>query len=615
MTDDMETQKESKSTDLAAYLFHQGTNYRSSEYMGVHRADGKYTFRVFAPRATAVYVVGSFNDWGDSLPMSRITENGVWEAILPEGTFGEGTLYKFKLFTPRGVLYKADPYARRAGLPPETASIYTEMGNFPWQDSGWMSYRHRTMMPQKQRSHPMNIYELHLGSWRRHEDGRPYTYAETARELVPYVKQMGYTHVQLMPVMEHPDESSLGYRVTSYYAPTARYGSPQDFMAFVDALHAAGVGVILDFAVSNIPRDAHGLCTFDGLPLYEQASDDPTSCPFDLTRREVQCFLISCVGFWAETYHIDGFYMDAGGSERATSREFLRRLNTMMNTRYPDVLMIAAGAGATGGLTTFSDGGPGFSMRDNVGFTNDVLQYHATAPERRCDLHKNVTFSLVYSFRERYLLPILHNAVAVGQRSLLDRMPGGYTEKFAGCRALLGYMMTHPGKKLLFMGCEIGQFREWSHREPIEWFLLDFEQHAAFQQYVAELNHLYLSTPALFAIDDSWDGFRWIDADNASQSVLSYRRIDSRGREVVVVVNFADKTYENYCIGVPDPGIYEELFNSDARQFGGGGRVNSAPIRTRPERMHHLPDTLSFKLPPLSMLVFRCCRKQPRVRK
>lgn len=617
----MEIRKETKNTDLAAYLFHQGTNYRSQDYMGVHRVDKGFTFRVFAPRATAAYVVGSFNGWEDSLPMSRATENGVWEATLTGESFGEGTLYKFKLITPQGVRYKADPYARRTGKPPETASVYTDTASYVWQDEGWMSYRHRMMTPQKQRSHPLNVYELHLGSWKRHGDGRPYTYTETARELVPYVKQMGYTHVQLLPVMEHPDEASMGYRVTAYYAPSARYGTPQDFMAFVDALHSAGVGVILDFAASRIPRDAHGLFEFDGSPLYEQASTgdsssaDPASRAFDLSRREVQCFLISCVGFWAETYHIDGFYVDAGNSGKAISYDFLRRLNTMMTTRYPEVMMIAGGSDVLTGLTSFADGGPGFSMRCNAGFTNDVLQYHATAPERRRMLHKNVTFSLMYSFRERYLLPISHNEVMAGQRSLLDRMPGEYLKKFAGCRALLGYMMTHPGKKLLFMGCEIGQFREWSWREPVEWFLLDYDQHAALQQYVAELNHLYLSTPALFEIDDSWDGFRWIDADNAAQSVLSYRRIDSRGREVVVVVNFADKTYENYCVGVPDPGIYEEIFNSDARQFGGEGRVNATPIRTRPERMHRLPDTLSFTLPPLSVLVFRCRRKQPRVRK
>ena len=610
-------QKETKNTDLAAYLFHQGTNYRSADYMGVHRTDREYTFRVFAPRATAVYAVGSFNDWEDTLPMTRITENGVWEATLRDGLFGEGSLYKFKLVTPNGICYKADPYARRTGDPPETASVYTETESYVWHDEGWMSYRRRTMMPQKQRNHPINVYEIHLGSWKRHADGRPYTYSETARELIPYVKQMGYTHIQLLPVMEHPDEASMGYRVTSYYAPTARYGTPQDFMAFVDAMHGAGVGVILDFAASRIPRDAHGLCAFDGLPLYEKDTEqqDSDSLAFDLHRREVQCFLISCIGFWAETYHIDGFYVDAGDPEKTPSYTFLRSLNTMMSARWPDVMMIAGGSGELTGLTSFADGGPGFSMRWNAGFANDVLQYHAAAPDTRRSLHKNVTFSLMYSFRERYMLPISHDEVMMGRRSLLDRMPGGYLEKFAGCRALLGYMMTHPGKKLLFMGCEIGQFREWSWREPIEWFLLDYEQHAALQQYVAELNHLYLSTPALFEIDDSWEGFRWIDADNAKQSILSYRRIDSRGREVVVVINFSGKTYENYCVGVPDPGIYEEIMNSDARRFGGEGRVNENPIRTRPERLHNLPDTLSFILPPLSTVVFRCRRKQPRVRK
>jgi 1,4-alpha-glucan branching enzyme len=614
----MEMQKESKNTDLAAYLFHQGTNYRSQDYMGVHRAAEGYTFRVFAPHATAVYVIGAFNRWEDTLPMTRITENGVWEACLDADRFGEGELYKFKLVTPHGVCYKADPYARRTGTPPETASVYTDTSAYVWQDEGWMSYRHRAMAPAKQWTHPINIYELHLGSWMRHADGQPYTYTETARELIPYVKQMGYTHIQLMPIMEHPSDASMGYCVTSFFAPTARYGTPQDFMAFVDALHAAGVGVILDFATSRIPQDAHGLFEFDGEPLYEQpaaARAQQASLGLDFSRREVQCLWISCIGFWAETYHIDGFYVDAGLPGKGESQEFWRRINTMMSVRHADVLMIAGGVSEATGLTSHANNGPGFSMRTNDGFANDVLQYHAISPSLRANFHKNVTFSLMYTFREHYLLPISHNAVTAGQRSLLDRVPGDYLSKFAASRALLGYMMTHPGKKLMFMGCEIGQFREWNWREPIEWFLLEYDQHAAHQRYVAELNHLYLSTPALYEIDDSWKGFRWIDADNAEQSVLSYRRIDSRGREVIVVVNFADRSYENYSIGVPDPGVYEEIFNSDAIRFGGEGRVNDAPIRTRPERLHQLPDTLNFTLPPLSVLVFRCRRRQPRVRK
>ena len=617
----MEMQKETRNTDLAAYLFHQGTNYRSQDYMGVHRTEEGYTFRVFAPHATGAYVVGTFNNWDDTLPMTRVTENGVWEASLAKGLLREGTLYKFKLETPQGVKYKADPYARRTGKPPETASVYTELEDFVWHDEGWMSYRRRSMMPQKLRSRPINVYELHIGSWKRHGDGRPYSYEETARELIPYVKQMGYTHIQLLPIMEHPDEGSWGYRVTGYFAPTARYGTPKDFMAFVDAMHAAGVGVILDFAASRFPKDPHGLFEFDGQPLYEKDGEDrtvtydPGARRFDLTRREVQCFLISCAGFWADTYHIDGVYIDASLADRTESMEFFRRLNTMMNTRCPDVMMIAGASGEKPTLTTFADGGPGFSMKWSMGWTNDVLAYHATDPARRGDNHKNVTFSLMYSFRERHMLPISHNEVVHGKKSLLDRMPGDYLQKFAGCRALLGYMMTHPGKKLLFMGSEIGQFREWTHQDQVEWFLLDYDQHAAMQQYVAELNHLYLGTPALHEVDDSWEGFRWIDADNAEQSVLSYRRIDTRGREVVVVVNFGTEAYENYCIGVPDPGVYEEIFNSDDLRFGGGGRVNAAPIRTRPEHLHNLPDTLSFHLPPLSVIVFRCRRKQPRIRK
>ncbi|MBQ7322298.1 MAG: 1,4-alpha-glucan branching protein GlgB [Clostridia bacterium] len=626
----MEYLYERKNTDLAAYLFHEGTNYRAQDYMGAHRMENGYVFRVWAPHATAVYVVGSFNEWGDTVPMTRTTEGGIWTATVPPRGFGEGSLYKFKLITPAGVRYKADPYARRTGRPPETASVYTETESYLWHDGGWMAYRKRAVSPTRMRSHPMNVYELHLGSWKRHEDGSVYTYEETARELIPYVKQMGYTHVELLPVTEHPCDSSRGYQVTGYFAPTARFGTPQDFMAFVDAMHGAGIGVILDWVPAHFAKDAHGLIEFDGQPLYEY--DTPERMEFGawgtrrfaIGRREVECFLISSAGFWADTYHIDGIRVDAvsamlgadtdgkGASPEAVA--FFRKLNTMMSTRFPDVMTIAEASGEHGKVTSFADGGLGFTMQWNMGWMNDTLSYVALPFAARGEHHRKITFSMMYSFREQYMLPVSHDEVERGKRSLLDRMPGDYWQKFAGCRALLGYMMTHPGKKLLFMGCEIGQFREWRHDDQVEWFLTDYDQHAALQQYVAELNHLYLQTPALHEIDDSWAGFRWIDPDNGEQSVLSYRRIDGKGRELVVVINFTPRAYENYCVGVPDAGVYEEIFNSDDRRFGGGGVTNTAPIRTRPERLHGLPDTLNFRLPPLGMAIFRCRRKQPRIK-
>jgi len=306
-------------------------------------------------------------------------------------------------------------------------------------------------------------------------------------------------------------------------------------------------------------------------------------------------------------------YADAEtAAPRPEGVAFCRKLNTMMSTRFPDVMTIADASGSAANVTAFADGGLGFTMNLNKGWTNDVLSYHATPPESRSAHHRDLTFSLMYAFREHYMLPISHSEVSQGKRSLLDKMPGDYWQKFAACRALLGYMMTHPGKKMLFMGCEIGEFREWSCREPLEWFLLDYDQHAALQQYVAELNHLYLKTPALHESDDSWSGFRWIDADNSRQSVLSFRRIDARGREVIVVINFTPAAYENYCVGVPDAGVYEEIFNSDDPRFGGSGVINEGTLRTRPERLHNLPDTLNFRLPPLGVAIFRCRRKQPR---
>lgn len=635
----MKNTTEYKNTDLAAYLFHEGTNYRAQDYLGAHQTEDGYVFRVWAPNATGAWVVGAFNNWEDTVPMTRTTEGGIWEAELSHGSFGEGSLYKFKLETKNGLRYKADPYARRAGLPPETASVFTALGDYEWHDEGWLKYRRRTMSPQKASSRPLNVYEVHLGSWKRHEDGSFYTYEETARELIPYVKQMGYTHVELLPVMEHPYDGSWGYQVTGYFAPTARYGTPQEFMAFVDNMHEAGIGVILDWVPAHFPKDAHGLYEFDGQPLYENQGWDRmehsgwgTRC-FDIGRNEVECFLISSATFWAETYHIDGIRVDAvasmlyldfdrmpgewvpnayGDNRSLEAIAFFRKFNSVMRERFPDVLTIAEESGDYGNLTSFADGGLGFSMKWNMGWMNDALAYSALDPVYRKYHHDKVTFSLMYAFHEKYMLPISHDEVVHGKKSLLDKMPGDYWQKFAGCRAFLGYMMTHPGKKLLFMGCEIGQFREWAYEDQVEWFLLDYDAHAAMQQYVAELNHLYLSTPALYEIDDSWDGFRWIDADNSEQSVITYRRIDKKGREIMVIVNFTPMARENYAIGVPDPGVYEEIFNSDDVRFGGSGVVNTGPLRTRPQPMHGLPDSLSFRLPPLAVTMFRCKRRQPR---
>ncbi len=624
--------------EMGAYLFHQGTNYRAFEYLGVHRTKEGFVCRVWAPHATEVFIVGDFNGWQDTDPLFRVTDGGVFEGVLSAERFGAGCVYKFKLLTPNGERYKADPYGFSCEKPPATASVFYDLEGYAWRDAGWMRHRAATMgkAPYEQ---PINIYELHLGSFRRHEDGSYFTYAETARELAPYLKQMGYTHVELLPVMEHPFDGSWGYQVCGYYAPTARYGTPHDFMAFVDSMHEAGIGVILDWVPAHFPKDAHGLYEFDGQPLYEYQGRDRmehrgwgTRC-FDVGREEVQCFLVSNATFWAEKYHIDGLRVDAvasmlyldydrepsewvpniyGDNRSLEAIAFFRKLNSHMRGLFPDVLMIAEESTSFGGLTTLENGGLGFSMKWNMGWMNDTLSYAETDPLFRKYKHSNTTFSLTYAFGERYVLPISHDEVVHGKKSFLDRMPGSYEEKFAGARAFLAYMMTHPGKKLLFMGSEIGQFREWDYENEIEWFLLGYEKHAQMQHYTAALNHFYLSHPPLYQQDDSWQGFAWLDADNADQSVLSYRRIDKRGRELVVILNLTPVTREGFRQGLPQRGIWREAFNSDAAEFGGTGLLSGDLIRTEDIPMHRAEQSAVLTLPPLSALILECHRRIPK---
>ncbi len=625
-----------QTADLAAYLFHQGTNFQSYRYLGVHRTESGYVFRVFAPNAHAAYVVGDFNGWSEAHPMKRVTDRGVFEGLVPTALFGNGSLYKFKLKTAKGDIYKADPYATHAGQYPETASIYFDISGYKWRDNGWLCYRRREAKKPVE-SRPINIYEMHLGSFKRHEDGSYLTYPALARELAPYVKQMGYTHVELLPVMEHPFDGSWGYQVTGYFAPSSRYGTPHEFMAFVDAMHEAGIGVILDWVPAHFPKDGHGLYEFDGTPLYEYQGSDRqehrgwgTRC-FDVGREEVQSFLISNATYWVEQYHVDGLRVDAvasmlyldydrcpgewvpnvyGENKNLEAIAFFQKLNAHMRGAFPDVLMIAEESTAWGNITGEDNGGLGFHLKWNMGWMNDTLAYAETDPIFRKYAHEKLTFSLSYAFREKYVLPISHDEVVHGKRSLLDRNPGSYDQKFAGARAQLAYMMTHPGKKLLFMGCEIAQFREWDYQNELEWFLLDYPRHAEFQRYVAALNHLYLATPALFEQDGGWEGFQWIDPDNRDQSVISYRRIDKRGKEVVVVINFTPVMRDNFRLGLPFGGTWQELFNSDDVAFGGTGVVNQAPITTQEVPMHGFSRSASITLPPLGAVILSPKKKR-----
>ena len=618
-----------RKNDIAPYLFHQGTNYSAYEYMGVHKTENGYVFRVWAPNADCIMLTGDFNGWEEGMPMSRITEGGIWAIEVKDGSVKDGDRYKYKIYGCGQVHYKADPYANAAELPPETASVVCTQSDYKWKDNGWLKFR-------KQKAgefyrQPMNIYELHLGSWKRHEDGTPLSYVELARELAPYVKQMGYTHIELLPVTEHPFDGSWGYQVTSYFAPTSRYGSPDEFRAFVDKMHEAGIGVILDWVPAHFPKDRHGLYEFDGKPLYEYQGWDRIEHEgwgtrrFDVGREEVQSFLISSATYWLKEFHIDALRVDAvasmiyldydrrpgewvpnkdGGNQCLEAIAFFRKLNSHVKGLYPDVLMIAEESTAWANVTTFDNGGLGFDMKWNMGWMNDTLSYAELDPVYRKYHHDKINFSLTYAFGERYALPISHDEVVHGKKSFLDKMLGDYWQKFASARAFYGYMMTHPGKKLLFMGSEIGQFREWDYEGEIEWFLLEYETHAKFQRYVAELNQLYLASPQLWQVDDSWNGFSWIDANNNDQSIVSYRRIADDKSELVVLINFTPVAREDFLLGVPE-GSYEELINSDDERFGGSGVVNKGVLKTSSFGIHGFDSALRLRVPPLGMTVLK----------
>ena len=628
-------------SNAAEYFFHQGTNYKAYQYLGSHSTDdGGRVFRVWAPNARSVALVGDFCDWNEGIPMEKTSDGGIWECTTEKGKVKNGDRYKYRIEGANGVHMKADPYGVSSELPPDTASVIYDIDGYEWRDSGWLA--HRRTKAGKMYGEPMNIYEVHLGSWKRHDNGDYYTYAELASDLAPYVKQMGYTHIELMPVAEHPFDGSWGYQVCSYFAPTSRYGTPKDFMAFVDSMHEAGIGVIVDWVPAHFPKDEHGLYEFDGQPLYEYQGQDRIEHSgwgtrrFDVGRNEVECFLVSNADFWLDKYHIDALRVDAvasmiyldydrmpgewvpnvyGDNRCLEAIAFFRKLNSHIKGAFPDVLMIAEESTAWANVTTFENGGLGFDMKWNMGWMNDTLSYAEVDPLFRKYEHEKMTFSLTYSFGEKYILPISHDEVVHGKKSFLDRMSGDYWQKFASARAFMGYMMTHPGKKLMFMGGEIGQFREWDFEGQIEWFLLDYDSHAKFQRYAAELNHLYLRTPALWQRDDSWDGFQWIDPNNRDQSIISYRRIDNEGREIIVAINFTPVVYEDYRIGVPREGVYKEIFNSDDERFGGSGVINTTERKSEARSWNYCENSIVMRMPPLAISIFECVKKTSATRK
>ncbi len=623
---------------LAEYLFHQGTNYRAYTYLGAHRArGGGYVFRVWAPNADAVYLTGDFNGWGADMLMEK-QPSGIWTATLPDDRFGEYSKYKFIVERGGKRCYKSDPYAFYSETGEKTASIRYTLDGYDWQDGAYMQKRHlgrfhleNDAMPPV----PVNIYEVHLGSWKRKPDGSYLTYRELADELSVYAADMGYTHIELMPVAEHPYDGSWGYQVCGYYAPTSRFGEPKDFMYFVDRMHAAGIGVILDWVPAHFPKDAHGLYAFDGGPLYEYQGADRQehrewgTRAFDVGRTEVQSFLVSNALFWFDKYHIDGLRIDAvasmlyldygrqpgewnpnpdGSNINRESVAFFKKLNAAVSANYPDVLMIAEESTAYP-LVTYREG-LGFSMKWNMGWMNDTLAYIAADPIYRKGMHNKMTFSLMYAFGENYVLPISHDEVVHGKKSLLDKMYGSYEQKFATMRAYLSYMTAHPGKKLLFMGCEFGQFREWDYASSLEWFMLDYEMHAKLRDFVRTLNRFYLAAPPLWELDRSWEGFCWTAADRSDDNVLVFERYAADGDSVVFAVNFSGAMRRDYPVPVRKEGVYRELLNSDDRAFGGTGILHPGELPCEPAPEGGFCVRLDF--PPLTALFLK--RIDPPVR-
>ena len=612
------------------YLFHQGTHYYSYTFMGGHLTEENGVkgarFAVWAPNAQRVAVVGDFNNWdGRRHPMQRMPQSGIWALFIPG--LKEGDLYKYEILTKDGnLLLKADPYGFWMEKKPNTASRLCDLHSYQWQDQKWQALK-------TQRNHfqePMLIYEVHLGSWRR-KNGEYLSYLELADELIPYAQEMGYTHLELLPIMEHPFDGSWGYQTMGYFAVTSRYGHPRDFMAFVDRCHQNGLGVILDWVLGHFVRDDPGLRMFDGTPCYEYADSRRAenrgwgTNNFDLGKTEVQSFLISNAIFWFDVYHIDGLRVDAvasmlyldydkgpgewnpnayGGKENLEGLAFLRKLNKQVFARFPGALMMAEESTAWPMVTMPPYlGGLGFNYKWNMGWMNDMLRYMSLDPIYRKYHHNLATFSFMYTFSENFVLPLSHDEVVHGKKSLLDKMPGDYWQKFANLRALLAFMMAHPGKKLLFMGYEFGQFFEWNYEQSLDWHLLDYPMHHNLSNYNKALNQFYLENPCLWQLDHSPEGFQWIDGSDSEQSVLIFMRKGRNEKDyMIVAANFTPVVREHYRIGVPEPGAYQEVFNTDETKWGGSGQVNQSKLQAEPVPWHNQCFSLELKLPPLGVV-------------
>ncbi len=620
-------------SDFDLHLFGEGTNYETYNAMGAHVTEclgvRGVSFAVWAPSAEVVCLVGDFNHWDTRRHPMRLRNGGVWEFFMPG--VGEGTPYKFFVRS-RYHGYrqlKADPYGFAMEVPPKSASIVTDLDSYQWGDDEWMTRRGE----QSALKQPVSIYEVHIESWMRKPTGESLSYRELAHTLVDYVRELGFTHIELLPIMEHPFSGSWGYQVIGYYAPTSRFGTPQDFMYFIDHCHRSGIGVIVDWVPAHFPKDAHGLAYFDGTALYEHADPrlgehrDWGTLIFNFGRNEVRSFLISNAMFWLRKYHIDGLRVDAvasmlyldysrkagdwvpniyGGNENLEAISFLRRFNELAHT-VPGAITIAEESTAFPGVSkpTYLNG-LGFTMKWNMGWMHDMLAYFQNEPIYRKYHQGQITFSLLYAFNENFVLPISHDEVVYGKGSLLGKMPGDEWQRFANARAFLSYMWGHPGKKLLFMGAEIGTPWEWNHDMQVPWDLLQYDYHRKLQAMVRELNRLYQTLPALYEVDYHYSGFDWVDFHDAESSIISFVRRPADGKNFVLFCcNFTPVPRTGYRFGVEEPGFYEEIFNSDSDAFGGTNMGNSGLVTSNPEPQHNRPHSISVTLPPLAVVAFR----------
>ena len=631
-------------SEFDRHLFGAGTHYEIYEKMGgrlmTHEGARGAAFSVWAPNAKAVSVIGDFNNWdARRSPMRRLGESGIWELFLPAAA--EGDKYKFHVTQCDGrVVDKTDPYGVYAEVRPNNASVLYPLKRYKWKDRRWMTARKKYNF----KTAPMNIYEVHLGSWKRAEGDRFLTYTELAEQLIPYVKEMGYTHIEMLPVEEHPFDGSWGYQVTGYYAPTSRYGSPDEFKQFVDACHQNGISVILDWVPAHFPKDDFALARFDGTALYEH--QDPRlgehiqwgTYIFNYGRKEVANFLLANALYWMDIFHIDGLRVDAvasllrldfckeegqwlpnvyGGSENLEAIEFLKHMNSVIAEREPGALMIAEDSTAWPGVTKKVDeGGLGFSLKWNMGWMNDFLSYIKLDPIYRKYHQNKLTFGMAYHYAENFVLVLSHDEVVHTKSSMIGKMPGDVWQSFANLRLSYGFMMGHPGKKLLFMVGEFAQYSEWSEARSLDWHLLQYADHQEMQAYVKELNHLYAEEPAFWAEDFDPNGFQWIECDDAESSIVSFVR-RSEEKELVFLCNFTPVVHRGFSLGVPQEGVYHERLNSDAARFGGSDVINAVPLQSKAEPAGRCPFRVELDVPPLGMVILEReqPKKQPRTKK